>query len=108
MASFSSVGSFVFEFLDASFPNLVSYSSFTCIIFQHRGPFFFFVSFYFLSVSYLVFEFSVLSLNDHFLSTTNRVYSDDCALQRFGVVVSLRCFKSLLYLLGQSRIERGH
>ena len=49
----------------------------------------------------------MLLVNDHFLSTTNRVYSDDYALRRSvtvsGVVVSLRCFKSLL-----SSIERGH
>ena len=47
VSSFSSVGSFVFEFLDASFSNLVSFLSFTCIIFQHCGFFFSFVSFYF-------------------------------------------------------------
>ena len=58
-----------------------------------------------------VFEFSFLLINDLFLATTYRVYSDDCALRRFvtvsGVVVSLRCSKSLLYLC-QSSIERGH
>ena len=58
-----------------------------------------------------VFEFLVLLTNDFFLSTTYRVYSGDCALRRFvtvsGVVVSVRCFKSLLFLC-QSSIERGH
>ena len=50
-----------------------------------------------------VFEFSVLLINDLFLSTTYRVYSDDCAVRRFvtvsGVVVSLRCSKSFFLFM---------
>ena len=95
VASFSSIGSWVFRFrvLRASFSNI------TYFFFEFKVSF--------------VFEFSVLLIKrlHLFLATTYRVYSDDCALRRFvavsGVVVSLRCFKSLLYLC-QSSIARRH
>ena len=70
-----------FRLLRASFPNIAYF------LFK------FMVSFFF--------EISVLFINDLFLATTYRVYYDYCALRQFvtvrGIVVSLRCFKSLLY-----------
>ena len=98
VASFYSVGSLImlFEFLDASF------SSLGCFVFEFYVHHFQILrdTFFEFKVSF-VFEFSVLLTNDLFLSTAYGVYSVDCALRQFvtvsGVVVSLRCFRSLLY-----------
>ena len=97
----------LFEFLDASFSSL-RYFVFEFYVHHFRTLRIFFE----FKVSF-VFEFSVLFIKrlHLFLATTNLVYSDDYALRRFvtvsGVVVSLRYFKSLLYLC-RSSIARGH
>ena len=97
----------LFEFLDASF------SSHGCFVFEFYVHHFQTLRILFEFKVSFIFEFSVLLIKrlHLFLATTYRVYSDDCVLRRFvtvsGVVVSLRCFKSLLFLC-QLSIARRH